>query len=81
MPDSAEYRDLTGMTLAQALAALRAETWGDLGGMSSTELSDGSMLSVELHGAVGGGQLTGTQHARRIEFDRGLPHVVRSYKI
>ena len=66
MPDAAERADLTGLTLRQALRKLRAMDFGDLGGCSVIDLSDGTYLDVRDVGAVGGGRLMGLHEARRL---------------
>ena len=84
MPDGGDYPALRhGQTLRQALAALRAADWGDLGGTFPLPLSDGTWLEVELTPASdGGGSLMGSQRVARLEQDRRLgERVVRYYAI
>ena len=67
MPEWADYPVEEGMTLRQALAALRSagrDNFGDLGGMTAM-LSDYTTLEVCNQPAIGGGQLMGTQVIRR----------------
>ena len=68
LPDWAweDMPELCGLTLRQALRALRNVEWGDIGGMYAVALSDGSLLSVELQPANGGtGELMRSQRAVR----------------
>lgn len=72
MPDWADYPVEEGMTLRQALAALRdagRDMFGDLGGMTAM-LSDYTTLEVCNQPAIGGGKLMGTQIIRRKINDR-----------
>lgn len=67
MPDGADYPVEEGMTLRQALAALRdagRDNFGDIGGMTAM-LSDCTHLEVCNQPAIGGGELMGTQVIRR----------------
>ena len=67
MPDGADYPVEEGMTLRQALAALRdagQANFGNLGGMTAM-LSDCTNLEVVNQTAIGGGVLMGTQVIRR----------------
>ena len=77
MPAAAARADLTGLTLRQALRKLRAMDFGDLGGCSVIELSDGTYLDVRNVSAAGGGQLMGLHEARRM--DRG--ETIAIYKL
>lgn len=72
MPDLWDYPVEEGMTLRQALAALRdagRDRFGDIGGMSAM-LSDYTTLDVCNQPAIGGGELMGTQVIRREINDR-----------
>ena len=63
MPDGADYPVRDGMTLRQALAAIRDAgrvNYGDIGGMHAV-MSDGTDLSVECQSATGGGELMSSQ--------------------
>ena len=63
MPDGADYPVREGMTLRQALAAIRdagRDNYGDIGGMSAI-MSDATDLSVECQSATGGGELMSSQ--------------------
>ncbi len=67
MPDG-DYPVEEGMTLQQALAALRSagrDRFGDLGGMTAM-LSDYTTLDVCNQPAIGGGELMGTQVILRV---------------
>ena len=67
MPDLWDYPVEEGMTLRQALAALRSagrDRFGDLGSMTAM-LSDYTTLEVCNQPAIGGGELMGTQVIRR----------------
>lgn len=68
MPDGADYPVEEGITLQQALAALRSagrDNFGDIGGMTAM-LSDYTTLEVVNRSAIGGGELMGTQVIRRV---------------
>ena len=72
MPDLADYPVEEGMTLRQALAALRdagRARFGDIGGMTAM-LSDCTTLEVVNQPAIGGGELMGAQVIRREINDR-----------
>ena len=72
MPDWADYPVEEGMTLRQALAALRSagrDMFGDIGSMTAM-LSDYTTLEVCNQPAIGGGELMGTQVIRRGINDR-----------
>ena len=75
--------DLTGMTLRQALRALRAVNWGNIGGTHAIELSDGTTIRVELQAASDGGQLMSSQRIVRhyYDYDRGDEFVLRAYPV
>ena len=67
MPDGADYPVEEGMTVRQAIRALREagqDNFGNIGGMSAM-LSDYTALSVEDQPASDGGKLMGTQRIRR----------------
>ena len=77
MPDGADYPVEEGMTLRQALTALRSagrDNFGDLGGMTAM-LSDYTTLEVCNQPAIGGGRLMGTQVIRR-EIDNRVSTLV-----
>jgi hypothetical protein len=77
MPDGADYPVEEGMTLRQALAALRSagrDNFGNLGGMTAM-LSDCTSLEVCNQPAIGGGRLMGTQVIRR-EIDNRVSTLV-----
>ena len=68
MPDGADYPVEEGMTLRQALAALRdagQANFGGIGGMTAM-LSDRTLLEVSNRPAIGGGELMGTQVIRLV---------------
>ena len=67
MPDGSDYPVEEGMTLRQALAALRDAGQANFGGIGSMTamLSDYTTLDVCNHPAIGGGELMGTQVIRR----------------
>jgi len=72
MPDFWDYPIEEGMTLHQALAALRSAgraRFGDIGGMTAM-LSDCTTLEVVNQPAIGGGELMGAQVIRREINDR-----------
>lgn len=73
--------DLHGMTIRQALKALRTVDFGNLGGMFSVELSDGTMLEVENTPAHGGGELMSSQRARRYVYENNGEKVIRYYEL
>ena len=77
MPDGADYPVEEGMTLRQALAALRdagQANFGNLGGMTAM-LSDCTKLEVVNQPAIGGGKVMGTQVIRR-EIDNRVSTLV-----
>lgn len=78
LPDWGEYLDLAGLTLRQALAAIRAagrKNFGNIGGMTA-ELSDGSSIEVSLRPA---GDRTYVMSSQRI-VRRRADEIVREYK-
>ena len=77
MPDGAERIDLTGLTLRQALRAIRAMDLGSLGGCTGIDLSDGTYLDIVNAPASGGGQLMGVHRIQRLS--RG--EVVATYSV
>jgi hypothetical protein len=82
LPQGAEYADLYGMTLRQALRILRQETWGNLGGTFRMDLSDGTYMSVELTPTgEGASRLMSSQRCVRRECDRGRERQVAVYPI
>jgi len=68
-----EQIDLSGKTTRQALSMLRGMNFGNLGGMHPVNLSDGTMLSVELQPASDSGSLMSSQRARRFRWARPKP--------
>ena len=81
MPDNAKSPALrNGMTLRAALKELRRTDWGDMGGLLSVDLSDGTYIEVELQ-ECDGGELMGSQHVRRYGNDRGAEYTVRCYNL
>ena len=73
-----------GMTLRQTLAELRRADFGDLGGTTPLELSDGTWLEVELTPIDGGGAEPGSQRIVRREYSENaenLERIVRVYKL
>ena len=67
MPDGADYPVEEGMTIRQAIKALRdagQDNFGDIGGMSAM-LSDYTSLSVCNCPASDGGELMSTQRIQR----------------
>ena len=77
MPETAERPDLTGLTLRQALRKLREIDFGDLGGCSMIDLSDGTYLEVCNMPASDGGWLIGVHVIRRKQ--RG--EILATYKM
>lgn len=71
MPEHSDWPELRyGMTLREALAELRRVHWGNIGGMTSVALSDGSFLDVELERETTGAELMNSQRVRRWTHDR-----------
>ena len=73
MPEYQKPVELKGLTVRQALKALRGMDFGSIGGMYYVDLSDNTMLSVEL-----GGGLMSSQHARRSE---RYGRTIRKYRL
>jgi len=69
LPYGAARPSIGGLTLRQALRVLRGVEWGSIGGMAETDLSDGSILSVENVPSQGGGLLMGVHEVRRLGRD------------
>ena len=65
MPDHADQQDLDGLTIRQALKVLRDVQWGNLGGLTACDLSDGGELSVGLRSCDGNSWLMSSQEACR----------------
>jgi len=80
MPDGAEYPVERGMTVRQALSALRKagrENLGSIGNVHIT-LSDYSSISTPLQ-IDGGGRLLNSQQLTRISVDAGWETIDRHY--
>lgn len=73
MPSGAERPQIGGMTLRDALAALRAADFGSMGGMHEVELSDGTSIAVELKGWGA--------HSQRVVRYGNDGKILRDYKI
>ena len=80
MPDHAERVDLIGLTVRKAMAALRAEAWGNMGGTHTLDVSDGSEIEVCLAPAKDGGQPMSSQQIIRTTWSRSQ-YWTRKYKI
>lgn len=81
LPDDSDRPDLDGMTVRECLAALRTVRWGNIGG-ATVELSDGTIIDVELEPASDGNSwLMSSQRAVRREFRGGSPRVLRTYQV
>jgi hypothetical protein len=65
LPEYADRPDLDGLTIRQALKALRDVQWGNLGGLTACDLSDGGELSVGLRSCDGNSWLMSSQEACR----------------
>ena len=81
LPDYAEQPNITGMTLRQALRALRQVNWGDLGRMDPVTMSDGSEMSVRNAPSYDGGILLGVHRAEREWHDYDFTEHTRTYPI
>lgn len=64
MPQWFDYPSFDGVTLRKCLKKFREINWGDLG-EATANLSDGSVLHVELEPASDSGYLMDCQRARR----------------
>lgn len=73
MPSGSGRPQIGGMTLRDALAALRAAYFGSMGGMHPVELSDGTLIAVELKG--------GETHSQRIVRYGDDGQILRTYKL
>jgi|GEM_PF-5624642 len=82
MPEPAVYQNLTGLTLEQALKVLRSESWGNIGELSQTDLSDGTFLEVNLTPASdGNSRYINSQRVERFKYIDGFPKTLRRYYI
>lgn len=81
LPDYADPPNITGMTLRQALRALREVNWGDLGRMDPVTMSDGSELGVRNAPSYDGGILLGVHRAEREWHDYDFAEHLRTYPI
>jgi hypothetical protein len=81
LPDNSYPPVLDGLTVRQALAELRLVDWGDMGGLHPVRLSDGTWLAVQLENAVGGGELMGSQTARRLDLSEFRTLTLRKYRL
>ena len=72
--------DLFDLTLRQALAVIRSErdAFGDIGGLHA-DLSDGTIISVELRPASDGGYLMNSQRIVRGEYLYGAMRINAHY--
>jgi len=70
-----------GMTVRQALTALRARNWGDIETGVELGLSDGSTIWVELKRAGDLSYLMSSQRAVRYRWEYGSPVKIRTYKL
>ena len=80
MPDTSDQPDTLGLTVRGMLSAWRDVDWGNIGGTYDVQLSDGTMIGVELQ-TDGGGRLMSSQQAVRSEVDRGCERIVRRYQL
>jgi hypothetical protein len=81
LPENSFPPVLDGLTVRQALAELRRVDWGNMGGMYPTRLSDGTWLAVQLEDAGGGGELMGSQVARRLDLSEFRTVLIRKYRL
>ena len=73
LPDHQSPVEMKGLTINKALKALRGMDFGSMGGMQYVDLSDNTMLSVELDGG-----LMSSQHAIRSE---RYGRTIRKYRL
>ena len=83
MPTGADWPNLKGLSIRQALKLLRTANFGDIGGMYDVLLSDGTYLGVELtKSKYSNTRQTGTQRAVRWEYaDDNAERVIRYYPL
>ena len=68
-PDYSDHVDCHGMTIRQALRALRGVDYGNIGGTHQIDLSDGTWMQVELTPSCDGSRLMSSQRCVRYEYD------------
>lgn len=84
IPHYSTQPEIEGLTVRQALKVLRGVYWGDIGGMCAANLSDGTLLEVRNYPTSDGGELCGTQYARRFEWSSDTvsgERTIRNYSL
>ena len=79
MPESGP--SLLGLSLRDALKALRATNFGNIGGMNTVELSDNTYIEIQNRPAEGGGEIMNSQRIRRYEHTTDGEKTIRFYEI
>ena len=72
---------LLGLSLRDALTALRGTDFGNIGGTNGIELSDKTYIEVVNRPAEGGGEIMNSQRIRRYEHTTDGEKTIRFYEI
>lgn len=82
LPDWSHPVELDGLTLRQALKELRRVDFGNIGETFSIDLSDGTMIEVNLEkSGDGNSRLMSSQHVRRFSRDSDGEYTIRKYSL